>query len=396
MRRLLMFALCCVLPQVAAAQSTTVANDSPAPLPPAVRGIIKVFGRPLHPIVGVVAPGGKIGVGFGYDTPRDQDWFHNASALVTLNRYWSVEGETGYQTHRSRVGLFGEARHMSRIDFFGTGPQSDRANRTDFRLRENTVGARGWFRPRADVRVGGSAQAYSPALGTGASHDVLSIEELFHPGELPGLNRTPLFGQYRGFAEFLYPTLADPDQPDAVYQGYQGTYQVAIETVHDHDGGLYNFHRFETEVQQRFTGFKPGQRLTLHGLMAVTNASAVVPFYLQYTLGGGGLNPFRPDTIGTDGTTQTLRSYPNYRFRDRDTLLLQAEYRVPIHGPVHGTIFYDAGQVAGRPGALFDGLKQGTGFSVSYMNRGATLGRLDVGYGSGEGVHLYWGFGLRP
>jgi len=168
--------------------------------------------------------------------------------------------------------------------------------------------------------------------------------------------------------------------------------------VRDHDTGIYSFHRVEAEVQQRFHGFGSGQRLTFHGLMSATNPGSTVPFYLQYTLGGGGgLNAFRPDTIGTDGTKDTLRAYEDYRFRDRDILLLQAEYRLPIRGPIDGTIFYDVGQVAPNVAGLFDHLKQGSGFSLSYMHGGATLGRLDVGYGSGEGLQLFWTFGLlRP
>ena len=129
--------------------------------------------------------------------------------------------------------------------------------------------------------------------------------------------------------------------------------------------------------------------------MAVTNSKAVVPYYLQYTLGGGGsLNAFRPNTIGTDGTTATLRGVQDYRFRDRDLLLMQAEYRIPLHKAIHATVFYDAGQVADRTSGLFKNLKQGTGFSLGVMRNGKALVRLDVGYGSGEGMHFFWGFGL--
>jgi hypothetical protein len=222
---------------------------------------------------------------------------------------------------------------------------------------------------------------------------VRSIEKVFRPADVPGFAAQPRFTRYRGFAELTYPTLADPGSPDAVYERYQGTYQFAAEATRDHDGGQYGFHRFETEVQQRFAGLKPGQRLALHGLLGVTNGSGIVPYYLQYTLGGNSLDAFRPNTLGTDGTRATLRSYQNYRFRDRDVLLLQAEYRIPLHKVVHATVFYDAGEVGRRVSDLFRGLKQGTGFSLSYMRERATFARMDVGYGSGEGIHVYWTFG---
>jgi outer membrane translocation and assembly module TamA len=125
----------------------------------------------------------------------------------------------------------------------------------------------------------------------------------------------------------------------------------------------------------------------------VTNQGAVVPYYLQYTLGGNSLSAFRPNTIGSDGTKATLRGFQNYRFRDRDLLLMQAEYRVPLRANVDATVFYDAGQVAGRVPDLFKDIKQGGGLSVSYMRGGVALVRLDAGHGSGEGLHIFWSFG---
>jgi hypothetical protein len=380
------------VPHPAAAQSSP--NDDALPLANAVQAVFDTFHRPLHPIVGGVAPGGGMGVGIGYNTPKSEDWFHNAEARVTINRYWSVMGETGRQTQRSRIGIFGQIRHMNRLDFFGIGPDSRRVNRTDFRLRETSTGAKGWIRATPALRVGGIAQIYSPQLGSGQSPGVLSIEQLFTPATVPGFNVDPVFARYRGYAELVYPVLADPDRPDNEYRGYQGTYQLAVESVRDTDAGEHNFHRWETEVQQRFAGFKPGHRVTVHGLMAVTNQDANVPFYLQYTLGGGGgLSAFRANTIGTDGTTATLRGYQNYRFRDRDIVLMQGEYRVPVHKAVDATVFVDLGQVAPTVSRLFSDWKTGTGFSVSYMRKGAALARLDVGYGSGEGMHFFWSFG---
>ena len=386
MRRLFCVLSICLAPAIASAQTQDV------PLPPAAKAVLDTFARPLHPILGSVAPGGGVAFGVGYDTPRGEDWFHNANARVTFSRYWLIEAESGYQTHKSRLGLFGNMRNMTELDFFGIGSDSARDNRSNYRLRETSFGTRGWFRPRPDMRLGGFAEVYSPALGA-SSDPVSSIEKVFPPADVPGFGADPLFTRYRGYLEVTHPTLADPAGPDAPYKAHQGTYQLAVETVRDHDGGLFNFHRMEAEVREQFAGLARGQRLTLHGLLGVTNHQAIVPFYLQYTLGGNSLNAFRPDTIGSDGTKATLRGFQNYRFRDRDILLMQAEYRIPLRTGVEATVFYDAGQVAGRTPDLLHDLKQGGGFSVSYMRGGAALVRLDVGHGSGEGLHIFWGFG---
>ncbi len=347
----------------------------------------------MHPILGGIAPSGGIGAGIGYTTPKSRDWFRNGEARITVNKYWSVMGETGRQTRRTRIGLFAQARDMNRLDFFGLGPDSRRSDRVDFALRETSAGARGWVRATPILRLGGSAQLYSPHLSRGKSGRVPSIEESSFAGVVPGVNDTPKFGRYRGYAELTYPVFANPNKAD-VFDSYQGIYQMAIESVRDTDRGRFNFHRSEMEIQQRIPGFKPGQRLTVHGLMAATNSDGVVPFYLQYTLGGGGsLAAFRADTIGTDGTKATLRSFHEYRFRDRNLLLMQAEYRVPLHEMVHATVFVDSGRVAPNLSDLFGALKAGTGFSLSYMRKGAALARMDVGYGSGEGMRVYWSFG---
>jgi outer membrane protein assembly factor BamA len=115
---------------------------------------------------------------------------------------------------------------------------------------------------------------------------------------------------------------------------------------------------------------------------------------MLYTLGGsGGLKSFRPDLLGGDGTRATLRGFRNYRFRDRDLVFMQAEYRMPLFQHVHATVFVDSGQVAARTSELFKDLRTTTGFSLSYVRKGKTLGRMDLGFGGGEGVQLFWSFG---
>jgi surface antigen Omp85-like protein len=394
MRRTFLLAVILLIPQIAAAQNSNGNGSENLPIPPWAHAVIDSFSKPVHPIVGGVASGGGLGVGIGYESSSDARWYRDADAMVTVRRYWSIDGETGIQSQggRSRLGVFGEIRHMGRLDFFGIGPHSRRQDRSAFRLRETTVGARGWYRLVPAVRIGGSAAMYVPDLGPGRNPGVLSIERAFSEASVPGVSAEPTFGRYRGFAELIYPVIADPDAQES--DAYRGAYQVAWEAARESDLGQYSFHRWETEVQQRIPGFRPGQRLTLHGMIAVTEQDADVPFYMLYTLGGsGGLKAFRPDTIGSDGTRATLRSFRNYRFRDRDLLLMQAEYRIPLMDAVHATVFVDTGQVAPRASDLFKDLRTGTGFSLSYMRKGRALVRMDVGYGGGEGVQLFWSFG---
>ena len=364
------------------------------PIPGWGKDIIDSFSRPLHPIIGGVASGGGLGVGVGYDSPDDELLYTDAEAIVTARRYWSLEGEVGRRTrsHRTQIGVFGGFRHMNRLDFFGIGPDTDFDDRTSFRLREATVGTRGWFRATPHVRVGGAAGIYVPDTGRGANPSVPSFEQVFSRDVVPGLMAQPTFSRYRGFIEFLHPRLTAP-QPTTEVEALGGAYQIALEVVRDHGAGQHSFNRWEIEAQQRIRGLRHGQRLTLHGFLASTDGEPDVPFYMLYTLGGsGGLKAFRSDLLGTDGSRATLRGFRNYRFRDRDLLLLQAEYRVPIFNNIHATVFVDAGQVAPRRSELFRSLHTATGFSLGYVSGGKTVGRVDVGF-SREGMQVFWSFG---
>ena len=74
-------------------------------------------------------------------------------------------------------------------------------------------------------------------------------------------------------------------------------------------------------------------------------------------------------------------------------LLLQAEYRLKVYGPLDATLFVDVGKAAAARRDLdITRLKRDYGLSLSVMTNDATALRLDVGGGGGEGVHLSFSF----
>ena len=384
------------LPAVAQQAQTPSSDDfADLPVPSWGKAVLDSFSKPLHPVIGGVATNGGVGLGVGYNSPEEFGWYRDGKAMFTVRRFWSLEGEIGRRSasKRSQIAAFGVVRDMGRLDYFGIGPDTVLGDRAAFALRETMIGTRGWIRPLPAVRLGGSVAAYLPDLGRTNSRRIRPIETVFPEASVPGFGAEPAFGRYRGFVELMHPVQDEPDMLDEPTR-YRGAYQIAFEAVRDYDSGRHNLHRFETEVQQRIPGFIPGQRLTLHGFFASTNSGADVPFYLLYTLGGtGGLKTFRPDMLGGDATRATLRGFRNYRFRDRNLVLMQAEYRIPVHKYVHTTVFVDAGQVAPRTSELFSDVRANTGFSVSVVRKAKTLGRMDVGFGGGEGVYFYWSFG---
>jgi hypothetical protein len=162
--------LACVLtiPLSAGAQTPGSSPDfENLPIPSWTKSIADSFSKPLHPVIGGIATGGGVGVGIGYDTPREATWFQNGKAMVTYRRYWSLEGEAGRRSlsKRSQIGAFGAVRDMGRLSFYGLGPDAILGNRAAYRLRETTFGTRGWIRPVSAVRLGASVAAYIPDLG---------------------------------------------------------------------------------------------------------------------------------------------------------------------------------------------------------------------------------------
>ncbi len=352
-----------------------------------------IFGRPLHPVISGVGPGGGWGAGLGYDAPGRGPWDFSAKAVYTTNNYWLAEAITGYKDRRSQFEVFGRGREMGRLDYYGLGPASNLFDRTSFKFREPVVGAHGKFRVTPWLALGGRFEEMWPYASSGDRAP--SVASRFFPTFAPGLFSPHRFGRYHGSVDIHVPAAAG----DAFYEGTKSRVTYAIYDQQNDE--QFNFRRLDVEAQQTFAGFAAHHRLTLSGwaVTTMTDAGQVIPFSLQPTLGGkSAIRSVHEDRLGSDGTDATLRGYRNLRFRDRNLLLLQAEYRVPLWGPVDATVFADAGKVAPTRSDLdLTDLRKDVGFSLSIMKGWSTWARVDVGFGSGEGTRVFFTLGeLTP
>lgn len=390
-----MFAIAMFTADLLSAQATAPAASPPCAqevvLPAIIKGALCTIGstleRPLHPIVRGIAPGGGLGAGVEYAAPIRGRWHATGRATVTAREYWSGEVGAGYRGARARVETYARLRDMTRLSFFGMGTESDLADHTDFRLRDRVVGALGSVRVAPWLRIGGRVEGSWPDVGRGRSTKLPSIEERFAEQGAPGLTAQPHHIRYQTSIDIQVPAAVG----EALYQG--ATYRIAYAIFSDQELHSFSFRRLDVEAQQRFALFGPHRRLTLHGWMSLTDTDAghEVPFYFQHTLGGKwNLRTVHEDLIGSDGTQATLRGFRNFRFRDRNLLLLQAEYRIPVWGPVDVTVFADAGKVTSRRADLdLADLKHNVGFSLSLMRGPVTAARVDVGLGGEEGMQLF-------
>jgi hypothetical protein len=279
---------------------------------------------------------------------------------------------------------------MSKLDFFGLGNSSAEEDRTNFRLKDGLLGLFVEQRFSDWLVLTARAEALRPEIRRGRSSTLPSIETQFSDADAPGLTQQPNFTRYEAAVRLELPA----GDFDAVNQGGD------VRAAHSYysDGGLdrYSFRRWDIEGRQRFTVLGPLRRLTLHGQLSTTMTSAGhdVPFYFMPTLGGLPL-PEGPieHAIGSDGTLATLRGFTNYRFRDRNVLLLQAEYRQPLWGPIDFSVFGDLGKVASARADLdLSDLRHDFGAGLSIMRGSSTATRLDIAFG-GEGTRVVFTIG---
>ncbi|MCA1559267.1 MAG: BamA/TamA family outer membrane protein [Acidobacteria bacterium] len=153
-------------------------------------------------------------------------------------------------------------------------------------------------------------------------------------------------------------------------------------TLHDYrqqNDGPYSFQRVDAIAQQLIPILHGNWVLDLSVRASTTTADGgdTVPFFLMPTLGG----------------SRGLRGYQSYRFRDRHSIVLTAEYRWYVQEYVDMAVFYDAGKVASRRSDLdFDGLKSGVGFGIRFHAPQSTILRLELARGT-EGIRYIISFG---
>jgi outer membrane protein assembly factor BamA len=339
---------------------------------------IFIVGREgLYPKLGSLTTGSGFAYGAGY---RDRDLFDNTGTLdlwaaTSTRLYWATEARLTFPKLANRrllVEAWAAHRDYPQEDFFGIGPDSARADQTSYAIRSDLVGARAGVRLHPIVLAGGGLEYLNPRLGHGKDSRVPSIEEHFGRSAAPGLGESVDYLRSMAFLEVDY------REPKNARKG--GWYRVDLSRYDDRTTGRYTVNRIDTDLRQ-YVGFLAGRRVIASRLFVSTSDTGpghVMPFYLMPTLGGN----------------DTLRGFREYRFRGPHAILAQAEYRWEIWSGLEAALFYDAGKVADRRRDLnFDGLERDYGFGFRFNTNEAVVFRVDAGFGSRDGKHLYMVFG---
>jgi outer membrane protein assembly factor BamA len=153
--------------------------------------------------------------------------------------------------------------------------------------------------------------------------------------------------------------------------------QAAVHDYRQQSGDGLSFKRVDA-VAEQYVPILNGNWVIYLGLRASTTSTSdgnVVPFFLMPQLGGN-----------------DLRGFSSYRFRDRHSILVTAEYRWYVQEYVDMAIFYDAGKVTSTRSQLdFDGLRSSVGAGIRFHGPQTTVVRMEVAR-SREGWRLSVGF----
>lgn len=165
-----------------------------------------------------------------------------------------------------------------------------------------------------------------------------------------------------------------------------GYAKAGIQIGHKFLGSSSNYFIFKSEARS-FTSFTLLKKITFANRLSFQHTSGTIPYWKLAELGG----------------EETLRGYPEFRFRDNNVLLLNSELRTWLITftanviRLGSTVFMDIGRTFSNGTALdkvFGDLKYTYGFGInsSFFTRDFIL-RIDTGFSDeGYGIYLTAGY----
>lgn len=251
------------------------------------------------------------------------------------------------------------------LQYYGSGPASNRSGRSDFKLEDTAVDATLAYRPFRHLLIGGTAGYLMNNIGPGEERRFTNAELQY--SSVPGMQQQANFSRLSTFVQYDY-----RDNPGGPRAG--GNYFAQFHSFGDRTLGLHDFRRLDLEAQQYIPFFNNRRVFALRAKTALTfkDANQTIPFYMQPTLGG----------------TEDLRGYRPFRFRGDNMLVMNAEYRWEVFSGLDMAVFGDAGKVFDRKKDFdLSNLESSMGFGFRFNARNNVFMRLDFGF-SHEGFQI--------
>jgi hypothetical protein len=313
-----------------------------------------------YPFLESAYRGGGFPFGAGYRRNVSSYNVIDVRGSYTLSGYKRAEAEfvaPRLFQRRGQLSLLGGWREATQVGFFGTGIDTAVGDRTNYSFQRPYASALFTFKPTRNlwtVQGGAEWTKWSQRSGKGAFP---SVETSFTPATLSGLGAEPTYLHSQGTVGFDWRTSPG-------YSRRGGFYGVTFHDYADRDNA-FGFQQLDYEVIQHVPIVREAWALSLHGKASTTSSKdgQEIPFFMLPSLGGG----------------SELRGFDSWRFRDRNSLLFQAEWRIMVNRYLDTAFFYDTGTVASRFSDLdLHQLKSDYGFGARFHAPFLTLLRVEV------------------
>jgi len=327
-------------------------------------------GLAWHPFFENAYSGGGFTLGAGrsfYVSPYNTLDFRGS---WTIKNYKRIEGEflaPRIFNRRGSLSVIGGWREATEVGFYGIGPDTTVDDRTNYLFNQPYGSALLTLYPtRRTLMLEGGVELskWNQEPGRGSSP---SVEQVYTPDTLPGLGADITYLHTQGTVGLDWRTSP----------GYsrRGAYLAA--TLHDHkdQDDNFGFQMVQYEGIAHLPILRETWVLSFHARMQHANEKdgQSIPFFMLPALGGG----------------SSLRGFSSWRFRDQNSLLLQAEWRIMINRYLDMAFFYDAGKVAARTKDLdLDHLKDDFGIGFRFHGPLSTPLRIEFAHSRESSISL--------
>lgn len=252
----------------------------------------------------------------GRRLPRTGKGTGDLFPLADLEKTASVPGSHFYVSARHR--------NYPREDFYGVGPDSLAASRTDYRLKDELF--EGVVQTRVSrLSLMARAGLMRPSIHPGTDSAFPNTESSNTEETSPGLTSTSDFTHLSAAA-----WLELRDQPANPQRGV--SLGIAVSRFDDRHASAYQFTRVVMDAREYIPLGSNRHVIALRqvAFLDTPDEGSLVPFYLQPNFGG----------------STFLRGFGSTRFRDNKLLAVGAEYRLSLHKNIQFALIYEAGEVS--------------------------------------------------
>jgi surface antigen Omp85-like protein len=283
-------------------------------------------GLRAHPYFQSAYSGGGFTLGAGYRMPVSSYNTVDVRGSLTFSGYKRLETEflaPRLFRRQGRLSVIGGWREATQVGYYGLGITSAEGDRVNYGFKQFYGIAAVEVRPANRFLVLGGGVDVSQWEQTPGSGSAPSVEEVYTPSTLSGLGQTITYVHSRAMVGI-------DTRPAPGYARRGGFYGVTFRDFAD-SAGQYGFKQIDYEALQHLPLLREAWVVSLRAAVSTTGTKTEqqIPFFMLPALGGG----------------HSLRGYSSWRFRDRNSLLLQAEWRVMVNRYFDTAVFYDTGKV---------------------------------------------------